>query len=58
MKSELTNPPKWYIVTRYRLKKGIDAKNGEKYCYLIASKKYDVTEQMQEILRQEQKGKK
>lgn len=50
MKSSLTNPPQWYVVTRYTEKRGIDAKTGKEYAYLVASRKYDVTDQMEAIL--------
>ena len=52
VKSDLTKPPRWYVVTRYVEKEGIDAKTGEKRAYIVASKKYDVIEQMEAILSQ------
>ncbi len=53
VKSELTRPPRWYILLRYREKRGIDAKTGAPTAYLVASEKVDVTEQMQKILKAE-----
>jgi hypothetical protein len=53
MKSSLTTPPQWYIVTRYKEKRGIDAETGKEYAYLVASIKYDVTDQMEAILKAE-----
>lgn len=51
MRSDLTNPPQWYVVTRYRIKDGIDAETGEKTRYMVAQQKYDVTDQMRAILK-------
>ena len=50
MKSELTKPPQWYIVTRYKIVQGIDPKTGKEYAYMVAQRKYDVTDQMEKIL--------
>jgi hypothetical protein len=55
MKSALTSPPQWYIVTRYTEKRGIDPKSGEEYAYIVASRKYDITEQMEAILKAEKR---
>ena len=52
-KSDISNPPRWYVVTRYKFKEGINTETGEKSRYLVAQTKYDVTEQMEEILRRE-----
>ena len=57
MKSELTKPPQWYVVTRYTEKRGINTVTGEEYAYLVASKKYDVTDQMEAILAKERRRK-
>jgi hypothetical protein len=53
MRSDLTKPPQWYVVTRYRIKNGIDPKTGEAFNYMVAVHKYDVTDQMQAILERE-----
>jgi hypothetical protein len=53
MKSDLTNPPHWYIVTRYTEKSGINMVTGQESAYIVASKKYDVTDQMEAILAAE-----
>lgn len=57
VKSMLTKPPQWYIVTRYTVKEGVHPTTGEKHAYLVASRKYDVTEQMEAILKAERKRK-
>ena len=49
VESTLTRPSRWYVVTRYRLKPGIGL-DGKPYRYIVASKKYDVTDQMRAIL--------
>lgn len=41
---------RWYVVTRYREREGIDATTGEKNMFIVAQTKYDVTEQMMVIL--------
>lgn len=43
----------WYVLTRYREKKGIDLDSGEPTTYLVAQVKHDVTDQMQAILKAE-----
>ncbi len=53
MKSDLTKPARWYVVTRYTEKCGINTVTGEETAYLVASKKYDVTDQMEAILKME-----
>ncbi len=53
VKSELTNPPRWYVVTRYSARKGVDGITGEDKLFIVASKKYDVTDQMEAILAKE-----
>lgn len=55
MKSDLTKPPQWYVVTRYTEKRGIDTVTGKEYAYLVASTKYDVTDQMEVILKAEKR---
>lgn len=49
MRSDLTNPPRYYVVTRYREKVGI-AIDGETRSYLVTQTKYDVTEQVQGLI--------
>lgn len=41
---------RWYVVTRYSVRKGTDATTGEPNDYIVASVKYDVTDQMAAIL--------
>ncbi len=48
VKSPLSH--RWFVVTRYTTKSGIDATTGKKHDYLVASVKYDVTDQMRAIL--------
>ncbi len=53
MRSDLTDPPRYYVVTRYSEKEGVSVagKNaGEKARYLIAQTKYDVTEQVNGLI--------
>jgi len=52
-KSDLTKPPRWYVVTRYKVKTGVNQQTQEKVEYLSATTKYDVTEQMEAILKAE-----
>lgn len=40
----------WYVVTRYVVRKGLDAVTAEPNEYIMASVKYDVTDQMAAIL--------
>ena len=42
----------WYVVTRYRVRQGVDAETGEKNHFIVATTKYDVTDQMAAILSQ------
>ena len=56
MKSTLSKKPLWYVVTRYTVKDGINLENGGKTQYLVAHKKYDVTDQMEAILADEKKS--
>lgn len=42
---------RWYVLTRYREREGIDLDSGEKTRYLVAQTKYDVTDQMTAILK-------
>lgn len=51
VESPLTRPSRWYVLTRYTEKRGIDAKTGERTAYLVASVKHDVTDQMRAILK-------
>lgn len=41
---------RWFVVTRYREKRGLDAETGEPMAYLVATTKFDVTDQMTVIL--------
>ena len=53
MRSDLTSPPRYYVVTRYTEKEGISvagANAGEKSRYLVAQTKYDVTEQVEALI--------
>lgn len=56
MRSDLTKPPQWFVVTRYRLKDGIDADTGEPTRYMVAQQKYDVSDQMRAILAASRKA--
>ena len=58
VKSELTQPPRWNVVTRYTEKQGISAVTGEEKAYIVARKKYDVTDQMEAILKAERETQK
>lgn len=52
MFSELGN--RWYIVTKYRMTDGVSVSGrnaGEKGRYLVAERKYDVTERMEAIFK-------
>ena len=42
---------RWYVMTRYTRKEGIDSKDGKPYAYYVATTKYDVTDQMEAILK-------
>ena len=48
LKSNLTKPPRWYVATRY-----IRKVSASGMAYINASKKYDVTDQMEAILKAE-----
>jgi hypothetical protein len=53
MRSDLTDPPRYYVVTRYTEKEGVSvagANAGKKLRYLVAQMKYDVTEQVQGLI--------
>jgi hypothetical protein len=43
------------VVTRYTEKQGINTVTGEERSYIVAIKKYDVTDQMNEILMAEKR---
>jgi len=58
IKSEFTNPPTWWVVTSYIEKAGIDVSTGEPTRYVVARKKYDVTDQMVPILAFERRARK
>lgn len=51
VRSDLTKPPQWFVVTRYRIKDGVDTETGEPTRYMVAQQKFDVTEQMRAILK-------
>lgn len=53
VKSDLTKPARWYVATQYVVKRGINSA-GEKHSYIVATRKYDVTDQMEAILKSEQ----
>ena len=44
VKSELTKPPRWYVLTRYKEKRGINPATGDDVAYISASEKFDVTD--------------
>jgi hypothetical protein len=50
VRSDLTKPPRWYVLTRYREKRGVNM-DGDDVSYLVATTKFDVTDQMDEILK-------
>jgi cytidylate kinase len=60
MKSPLSRRARWFVVTRYRERHGIDTETGRATAYIVASEKFDVTDQMLSILKSERrpKGKK
>lgn len=49
VESRLTKPSRWYVLTRYAFKPSLVAANGN---IVVASRKYDVTDQMERILRE------
>jgi hypothetical protein len=54
MKSTLTKPARWYVVTKYVQKRGISvfgSNAGETHEYLIAKEKFDVTDQINAIIK-------
>lgn len=51
VESPLTRPSRWFVLTRYVEKEGVDLTTGEKTRYLVAQTKYDVTDQMRAILK-------
>ncbi len=40
---------RWFVVTRYTEKTGIDTETGKERPYLVAREKFDVSDQMQAI---------
>lgn len=50
VRSNLTKPPKWFVVTRYKEVSGISLR-GVPMFYLKALEKFDVTSQMEAILK-------
>lgn len=54
MKSTLTKPARWYVVTKYVQKRGISVfgpNAGQANEYLVAKEKFDVTDQILAILK-------
>lgn len=43
---------RWYLLTKYRRQRGVDAVTGERKSYLKALEKHDITEQMVSIIRE------
>lgn len=52
LKSTLTKPPRWFVATRYRQKEGTGL-DGVMRRYIVAQRKYDVTDQMERIIAHE-----
>lgn len=50
VESKLTKPSKWFVLTRYREKRGVNM-NGDDVAYMVAIEKHDVTDQMLAILK-------
>lgn len=55
VESKLTKPSRWFVLTRYQEKRGIDTVTGEDVAYLKALEKHDVTDQMRVILKNKRK---
>ncbi len=55
VESKLTKPSKWFVLTRYREKRGINTVTGDDVAYFCAIEKHDVTDQMQAILKNRRK---
>lgn len=51
VRSDLTTPARWFVVTKYKERKGLDPTTQEAVAYLVAAEKFDVTDQMQAILK-------
>lgn len=43
---------RWFVLTKYRQQTGVDAVTGERKNFLCALKKYDITDQMVEIIHE------
>jgi hypothetical protein len=43
---------RWYVVTRFREKAGINPSSGEPTRYMVASIKYDVTDQIDAVVQE------
>jgi hypothetical protein len=41
---------RWFVVTRYRETLGLNPKTGQQHVYMVATEKFDVTDQMKTIL--------
>lgn len=61
MTQEASKPPRivyspmtasWYLLTKYRKQRGVDAATGEQKFYLRALEKHDITDQMVTIIRE------
>lgn len=48
--SKLTTPHQWFVVTRWKEKSGISM-DGQNMRYLVALEKFNVTDQMEKILK-------
>lgn len=55
VESALTRPSRWFVLTRYQEKKGVNPETGAAVSYLRALVKHDVTDQMRAILKQRTK---
>lgn len=55
VESPLSRPSRWFVLTKYIEKDGIDPETGAAVKYLRAITKYDVTDQMEAILRKRRK---
>lgn len=55
VESTLTKPSKWFVVTKYTIKRGVNTVTGKDTTYLKATVKHDVTSQMLAILKNRKK---
>lgn len=51
VKSTLTKPSRWFVLTKYVEKRGVHPKTGDDILYFKALVKHDVTDQMRAILK-------